>query len=52
LVGTKLETERSADGLHHAVHSLRERTRVVQGFTKKVPDSDPLVWAPYIHLGV
>jgi CHAT domain-containing protein len=52
LVGTKLETERSADGLHHAVHSLRERTRVVQGFTKKVPESDPLVWAPYIHLGV
>jgi hypothetical protein len=41
----------SAEGLHREVRALRERTREVKGFTKKVP-SDPLVWASYIHIGV
>jgi len=51
LVGNRLNTELSAESLHRAVCSLRERTRVVPGFTKKGP-GDPLIWAPFIHLGV
>ncbi len=51
LVENKLNTERSAESWHRAVRSLRERTRILPGFTKDVPD-DPLIWAPYIHIGV
>jgi CHAT domain-containing protein len=51
LVGMKLETRRSAEGLHWAVRALRDRTRIELGFKKKV-SSDPLVWASYVHLGV
>jgi hypothetical protein len=45
-----LDTTKSAEGLHHAVRYLREKTRV-DGLKRKGP-SDPLVWAPYIHFGV
>ena len=51
LAKNKLDTERSAESLHYAVLSLRDRIRKVPGFSKKMPD-DPLVWAPYIHIGV
>lgn len=51
LKGSKLHTERSAECLHEAVCSLRERMRTVPGFKRKVLD-DPLVWASFIHLGV
>ena len=51
LVENKLDTKCSAEALHHAVRSLRDRTRTVPGFKKKTQD-DPFVWAPYIHLGV
>ena len=51
LVGAKLETRRSAEGLHRAVRALRDRTRIKPGFKKKI-SSDPLVWASYVHLGV
>ena len=49
--GAKLDTTRSAEGLHRAVRALKDKTRTVAGFSKK-GSSDPLVWAPYIHLGV
>ena len=50
MMGT-LNTRRSAEGLHHAIRQLRDQTRTSFRFTRKVP-SDPLLWAPYIHLGV
>ena len=46
-----LDVGRSAEGLHRAVRALREKTRSVPQFNRKVP-SDPFVWAPFIHLGV
>ena len=45
LVGNELDTERSAESLNWAMRSLRDRTRVVSGFSMIVPD-DPLIWAP------
>jgi len=45
-----LNTIRSAEGLHHVVLRLRDKTREVPGFTKKT-HTDPLIWAPYVHLG-
>jgi len=51
LVAKKLDPQRSAESLHHAVRNLRERTRTVPGFRREVPDN-PLIWAPFIHLGV
>ena len=50
LIGGKLDIEYSADSLHHAVCKLREKTRI-PGFGKIAADT-PLVWAPYIHIGV
>ena len=52
LQGDELETRLSAEGLHHAVRRLREATRTIPGFVRRAQSSDPLVWAPYIHLGV
>ena len=49
--GRSLDTEQSAVGLHQAVRILREKTCSVPGMSKMVA-SDPLIWAPYIHLGV
>jgi len=43
----KLNFGRSAEGLHHAVRGLRDRTH--RGHYKK---SDPLVWASFIHVGI
>jgi CHAT domain len=51
LVGNRLESERSAEILHHAVRRLRARTADQGGFRRKIPD-DPLLWAPFIHIGV
>lgn len=51
LVGGKLDTRRSAEGLHRAVRALRDRTRDELGYTRKV-SSDPLVWASYVHWGI
>jgi CHAT domain-containing protein len=51
LVGDgKLDTRRSAEGLHRAARLLREKSSAIPGLAKKV--ANPLVWAPYIHLGV
>jgi tetratricopeptide (TPR) repeat protein len=49
--GDRLNTRLSAEGLHRAVRSLRDRTRIVPAFEMKAPN-DPLIWAPYIHVGV
>jgi hypothetical protein len=47
----RLDLTKSAEGLHHAVRRLRDRTRDVPDVQRKEPD-DPIVWAPYIHMGV
>jgi CHAT domain-containing protein len=51
LVGNKLVGELAAESLNNAVRRLREKTRNVPGFAMTVQD-DPLVWAPYAHLGI
>ena len=40
-----LDARRSAEGLHKAVRHLRDRSR----FMGK---QDPLIWAPFIHIGI
>jgi hypothetical protein len=49
--GKHLDTTKSAEALHWAVLRVREKTKVIPGFSKRKP-SDPIVWAPYIHFGV
>ena len=46
-----VHTQRSSEALHRAIRLLRERSRIISGFTKNA-SSDPLIWAQYIHLGV
>ena len=41
-----INAELAAEGLHEAVCGLRDRTR---RFKKR---HDPLIWAPYIHIGI
>lgn len=48
--GTRLNIRQSADSLHRAVRASRERTRSGR-FGRKLPQN-PLVWGPYIHIGV
>ena len=43
--GDGLDFERSAESLHKATRALRERSRIFE-------KTRPLVWAPYIHIGV
>jgi CHAT domain-containing protein len=49
--GTVFDTKQSAESLHWAVCNLRDATRTVPSFKRKV-HSDPYIWAPYIHIGV
>ena len=49
--GDKFDNARSAEGLHRAVRLLRDKTRFVKGLTGR-GRNDPIVWAPYIHLGI
>jgi tetratricopeptide (TPR) repeat protein len=49
LEGGELDTQRSGEGLHQSVRTLREKTRSMSRSTMK---NDPLVWAPYIHIGI
>lgn len=51
LLGTNLDPELASRSLHYAIWNLRGRTPHVPGFTRAVPDN-PLIWAPYIHLGI
>jgi hypothetical protein len=48
---TRLDNQRSAEGLHRAIRILRHKTRESPFFKGLEPD-DPIIWAPYIHLGV
>jgi len=43
-----LEVARSAEALHWAVRELRENTK---GDSGKVEETDPVIWASYIHSG-
>lgn len=43
--------DKAAEGLHHAVRALRDQTRRIEGMEKKFPDQ-PMVWAPFIHMGI
>ena len=47
----KIQSERSAEALHHAVRRLRDDLRRVPNMSRRGPDN-PLIWAAYIHLGV
>ena len=47
----KLDFRRSAEGVHNAIRLLRDQTRCVPGFSRRVAD-DPLIWAAYVHFGV
>ena len=49
-IGSSLHFHDSAESLHNAVRRLKEETRQFDGFSREVSDN-PLVWAPYIHLG-
>ena len=45
----KSDGRRSAQGLHKAVRSLRDKTRLK---VHSIMMSDPIVWAPFIHIGI
>jgi hypothetical protein len=47
----KFDIGRSAEGLHLAVRRLKDKTRTLPGHKRLAPH-DPIVWAPYIHVGV
>ena len=49
--GDKFNNERSAEGLHHELRILREQTCIIGGSESKARN-DPIVWAPYIHVGI
>jgi tetratricopeptide (TPR) repeat protein len=49
LVADKLDVRRSAEGLHKAMRILRDSTRTNVGSLRR---SNPLVWAPYIYIGI
>ena len=42
---TEFDVRRTAEGLHKATWNLREKTYIRSR-------SDPLIWAPYIHVGI
>jgi len=42
---SNFDPERSAEGLHKAVHQLQERTRIMN-------KHDPLAWTSFIHVGI
>ena len=49
--GRKFKFDSAAEGLHRAVKALRSETRMIPGF-KKAFQTDPIAWAPYIHVGI
>jgi CHAT domain-containing protein len=42
---------KTAESLHFAVRQLREITRKMPASSMRTLPDDPLVWAPYIHMG-
>jgi tetratricopeptide (TPR) repeat protein len=49
--GGVVNVEKAPVGLHHAVRRLREQTRWVEGVDMRFQDQ-PVVWAPFIHMGI
>ena len=49
--GTTLRVDKAVEGLHLAIHTLREETKKVPGL-KMIDKTDAMVWAPYIHYGI
>jgi CHAT domain-containing protein len=50
--GDKLEYERYAEMLHHAVKRPRDQTRIPRGGFRKQVEDNPKRWAAFIHKGV
>jgi CHAT domain-containing protein len=46
-----VDFRKAAEGLHHAIRTLREQTKWVEGVRMRFPDQ-PIVWAPFIHIGM
>lgn len=46
--GKEFDVYRTAEGLHAALLSLRDKTKEIS----RMSSGDPLIWAPYIYLGV
>jgi len=46
----RLNAEQAAEALHWTIRELRDKTRKIPGLRRTV-HSDPLIWAPYIHIG-
>jgi tetratricopeptide (TPR) repeat protein len=49
--GCSFDVSRTAHGLHKATRQLRESSGRRRGNNSAPPNPDPLLWAPYIHLG-
>lgn len=47
--GNTVDVGHVAEALHQAVRALRAKTQKIPGFTKWAVE--PLIWAPYIHVG-
>jgi tetratricopeptide (TPR) repeat protein len=47
----RFDIGRSAEGLHLAVRRLKDKTRILPGH-KTLASHDPIVWAPFIHVGI
>jgi CHAT domain-containing protein len=47
----RFDIGRSAEGLHMAVRRLKDKTRILPGH-KTLASHDPIVWAPFIHVGI
>ena len=47
----KIETRKAAEGLHRSIRCLIDETRKVPLFSR-IETDDPLIWAPFIHLGI
>ena len=45
------EVRLAARGLHFAIRYLRDQSRIMPGLSQ-VFARDPLIWAPYVHVGV
>jgi hypothetical protein len=44
-----MDTQRSGEGLHRVIRTLRDKTRTT---SRSIMKNDSLVWASYIHVGI
>jgi CHAT domain-containing protein len=49
--GGGVDVSKAAEGLHWAIRKLREDTGVNVS-SRRIPEGDPFIWAPYIHMGM